>query len=242
MPVKKSSFGTVAAIVLIVAAFAAMAVFAVYLFGSGGTEPSTSEAASGSAPEFSVEESSEPEEVSAELKATLAEAEVGNLVRFGTGSGEGDPSPVEWIVLDKRDGELLLISHYCFGAYPFDVSRESGSGSFSESGLAKYLNGDFIDSVFNETERGYILGDDGSKVSILSAAEAEEYLAPQSHRVARTEPGAKPVEWWLSDVTGSGFAAYVFTDGSVRTKGYAFDYTECYFRPVILVSTDAEAE
>ncbi|MBR4799910.1 MAG: hypothetical protein IK047_06610, partial [Clostridia bacterium] len=111
---KKTSAATVAGIALLAAAVIAMAVYLIFIVSPGKTadEPGVS----ASAPEFSAPESSEPEEISAELKTTLAEAEVGNLVRYGNyiqipGYNEnGIATPIEWIVLDKQDGKLLLLS------------------------------------------------------------------------------------------------------------------------------------
>ena len=86
---------------------------------------------------------------------------------------------------------------------------------------------------------------------ILNAEQAEQYLNPESHRIAKATHTAassigkgaeNPIEWWLADVVSPGFAAYVYTDGSIRLKGFAFDYDEVGVRPAIWVSTDAEAE
>ena len=117
---KKTSAATVAGIALLAAAVIAMAVYLIFIVSPGKTadEPGVS----ASAPEFSAPESSEPEEISAELKTTLAEAEVGNLVRYGKfiqdqeyyGNEEpAEVTPIEWIVLDKQEGKLLLLSYRC---------------------------------------------------------------------------------------------------------------------------------
>ena len=255
---KKTSAATVAGIALLAAAVIAMAVYLIFIVSPGKTadEPGVS----ASAPEFSAPESSEPEEISAELKTTLAEAEVGNLVRYGKfiqdqeyyGNEEpAEVTPIEWIVLDKQEGKLLLLSYRCLAIWQFDGSRGSGKTAFAESGLFKRLNESFYATAFSDGERSFILGDEGKKVFILNAEQAEQYLNPESHRIAKATHTAassigksaeNPIEWWLADVTGEGFAAYVYTDGSIRLKGFAFDYDEVGVRPAIWVSTDAEAE
>jgi len=253
---KKTSAATVAGIVLLAAALIAMALYFIFIFSPKQAEEEKS-ADPASAPVFSAPESSEPEEISAELKTTLAEAEVGDLVRYGKyiqipgANADGDVSPIEWIVLDKQEDRLLLLSYRVLEIWRYDDSRESGITDFSQSGLCKNLDRYFYGSAFSESEREYILGEEGQKVFILTAAEAEKYLTPDSHRIARATHTAadhhgrddsKPIEWWLADITSPGFAAYVYTDGSIRLKGLAFDYNKVGVRPAMWVSTEAEAE
>ncbi|MBR4799074.1 MAG: hypothetical protein IK047_02305, partial [Clostridia bacterium] len=149
------------------------------------------------------------------------------------------------------EGKLLLLSYRCLGLWQYDESRESGKTTFTESSLFKRLNESFYATAFSDEEKSFILGEEGQKVFILSAEQAERYLTPDSHRIARASRTAashhgkdesKPVEWWLADVVSPGFAAYVYTDGSIRLKGFAFDYDEVGVRPAIWVSTEAEAE
>ncbi|MBR0231665.1 MAG: hypothetical protein IJQ53_05515 [Clostridia bacterium] len=253
---KKTSPATVAGIIILIAALAAMAVYFIFIFSPKKAEEEVS-ADPASAPVFSAPESSEPEEISAELKTTLAEAEAGDLVRYGNyiqipgANADGDVSPIEWIVLDKQEDRLLLLSYRVLEIWSYDDSRESGITGFSQSGLCKNLDRYFYGSAFSESEREYILGEEGQKVFILTAAEAEKYLTPDSHRIARATHTAadhhgrddsKPIEWWLADITSPGFAAYVYTDGSIRLKGLAFDYDKVGVRPAIWVSAEAEAE
>ena len=64
--------------------------------------------------------------------------EPGEHVMYGSYQGE----PVEWRVLDKKDGEILLLSEYGLDAQPFDTSGKSRV-DWKDSTIRKWLNDDF---------------------------------------------------------------------------------------------------
>ena len=245
---QKKSGRSVIISVAVAAAFVLLAVFVVYV-----VTPRRAEVPAASRPEFSVpDESSEPE-ISlppAEFKTHMSEAEVGNLVYYGRyAEQQGDPEPIEWIVLDKQDDKLLLITRDCLLRAPFNEER-GGAGSFSESTLKTYLNSEFISEAFTEKESDNLIGSDGEKLFILSSDEALKYFEPDSHRIAKAAASCEGggikagdrVMWWLSDVNPDGFVKYVFTDGTVRDKGFAGDYTGVCVRIAVWVSAEAEAQ
>ena len=79
--------------------------------------------------------------------------EPGEHVMYGSYQGE----PVEWRVLDKKDGEILLLSEYGLDILPFD---DSGSGSiiWENSSIRNWLNNEFYNSTFSEEEQENIHG------------------------------------------------------------------------------------
>ena len=83
---------------------------------------------------------------------TVAEStvpiEIGEHVMYGSYQGE----PVEWRVLDKKDGEILLLSEYGLDILPFD---DSGSGSiiWENSSIRNWLNNEFYNSTFSKEEQ-----------------------------------------------------------------------------------------
>ena len=87
---------------------------------------------------------------------TVAEStvpiEIGEHVMYGSYQGE----PVEWRVLDKKDGEILLLSEYGLDILPFD---DSGSGSiiWENSSIRNWLNNEFYNSTFSKEEQENIL-------------------------------------------------------------------------------------
>ncbi|MBO4452635.1 MAG: hypothetical protein J5793_01750, partial [Clostridia bacterium] len=109
---KKST--AVAAAVIIAAAVVLIAVYLVFVL-AGGSSPSDTESGSLAPAESFEEESKEvepPPELSVDGSEKLGDAEIGSLVLFGEyiqlpGSSEdGTSTPVEWIVLDKSEGEV----------------------------------------------------------------------------------------------------------------------------------------
>ena len=57
-------------------------------------------------------------------------------------------SPIEWIVIDKREESKLVISKYGIDAKIYNDSSENIK--WKTSSLRKWLKKDFIDSAFSE--------------------------------------------------------------------------------------------
>lgn len=78
--------------------------------------------------------------------------EIGEHVIYGSYQGEA----IEWRILDKKGGDVLLLSEYGLDAQPFD---DSGKGRvlWEDSSIRKWLNNDFYNSAFSEEERENIV-------------------------------------------------------------------------------------
>ena len=87
----------------------------------------------------------------------FANAQVGDFVEFGhyqqTAEG-GDETPIEWQVLARDDNNklILAISRYGFDAKRFD----DDSNVWSSSEICTWLNSDFYNTAFDDTEKGFI--------------------------------------------------------------------------------------
>ena len=95
--------------------------------------------------------------------AALAAAEVGDTVFFGRyeqdNNTDNGPEEIEWLVLDKADNRLMVISRYGLDAQPFQVKTAKQSGlwvTWKECSLRPWLNGDFFDAAFNPEEQQMI--------------------------------------------------------------------------------------
>ena len=97
---------------------------------------------------------------------------VGDIVTFGSYEQDGRLSngsePIEWDVLDEKDGRYLLISHYVLDVQQFDDGRtdtslradEDESSTFvtwETCSLRKWLNNEFYNTAFSATEQQYIV-------------------------------------------------------------------------------------
>jgi hypothetical protein len=97
---------------------------------------------------------------------------VGDVVTFGSFEQDGEVSngaePIEWDVLGEKDGAYLLISHYVLDNRVFDDKQSDNtvgvdddivdtSATWEKCSLRKWLNDDFYNSAFSDTEKEYIM-------------------------------------------------------------------------------------
>lgn len=64
--------------------------------------------------------------------------------------------PIKWIVLDRTDEELLLLSKYGLDFVPYDCKPSETDGTWEKCSLRKWLNEVFYSVAFNETEKDMI--------------------------------------------------------------------------------------
>ena len=169
---------------------------------------------------------------------------VGNTVRLGhypqTAPG-GDSTPIEWTVLDVRDGAALVISRYGLDAQPYHARHESVS--WAGCSLRRWLNTDFASSAFTAGELARIvptvtIPDTGPRrkssapapdtLFLLNAEEAETYFAGPAARVcAATDRAAargahrsasSACWWWLRSQALSYKTARVLSDGTLDSR------------------------
>lgn len=125
----------------------------------------------------------------------------GETVTFGRYEQDNDPGngpePIEWIVLDTRDGKTLLLSRYGLDVKPYNT--QDAGVTWETCSLRTWLNGDFLNEAFSAEEQAAILvteventfaqgnymewrTDAGNNtqdlVFLLSFAETSKYLAP----------------------------------------------------------------
>ncbi len=241
------------AVLILLIGVALMATFAVYIF-SPAEEVSHVDKVEGQS--FTEESKDEPAPIVGEEKEFFEDAEVGDYVKFGhyeqNGNDADGTEPIEWQVLAKEDGRILVISRYCLDAAVYNSERKDVA--WQDSSLRTWLNGDFASKAFSEEETEVILDSSldesiSDKLFILSADEAEEYLSYASWRVAIPTDTARAngvrvqknaCWWWLRDSGGfSASASYVGFDGEIGS-GFAVDYDKVAVRPVMWVEAATE--
>lgn len=86
-------------------------------------------------------------------------AKAGDTVLFGSYRQDNAPGaekkPVEWLVLEKRGGRLLLLSKYALDCKKYNERR--GNVTWETCTLRSWLNGEFYSTAFDGTEQGRIL-------------------------------------------------------------------------------------
>ena len=89
----------------------------------------------------------------------IKKAAVGEYIKFGSYEQDNIKSngkeDVEWLVLDKKDGKILIISRYALDCQQYD--ENSGSVTWEVCSLRKWLNSDFVNSAFTDDEKEVIL-------------------------------------------------------------------------------------
>ena len=183
-------------------------------------------------------------------------------VTLGRCEQDGDPSngpePIEWLVLEEREGRALLLSRYGLDARPFHARREEAG--WAECTLRAWLNGEFFSSAFTADEQGAILAADLSgngareRVFLLSREEARRLLADDEARIcAPTEyalrqgaytsgtykaDGKAACWWWLRSAGPDARHAAAVTIGGTEGSGSLRD-SSVAVRPALWVDGSA---
>lgn len=180
-------------------------------------------------------------------------------VHFGRFPFEADGTvkSIEWRILNHDPVKVLLISEYGIDARPFhDEYTKSGWNSCT---LRKWLNGEFMETSFDDEERALVLTrhnennigpatDD--KAFLLSVDEAQRYFKENSDRRCRPSPYALKQGafesggygwWWLRSISSNSLwcAAGVLSKGCIDDDYFAdADVNDILVRPALLLSLE----
>ncbi len=145
-------------------------------------------------------------------------AEVGDYVWFGSYEQDNDTSngkeDIEWLVLDKQDNKLLLLSRYGLDAQPYNT--EWTDITWENCTLRKWLNNDFINAAFSADEKAMIPtvtvsadknpdystnpgNSTSDNVFLLSITEAEKYFSDDDARMCAPTDYAIARGAWQND-------------------------------------------
>ena len=89
------------------------------------------------------------------LPACADSPAVGDYITFGAYEQDNDltngKEPIEWLVLDKKESSLMVVSRYGLDCKPYH--SKNGAITWEESDLRKWLNHDFFNAAFNQSEQ-----------------------------------------------------------------------------------------
>lgn len=199
-------------------------------------------------------------------------AKKGELIEFGAFEQDGDaangPEPIRWIVLDRIDERLLLLSRDSLDAAPYHrVPFEPVTWEHSD--LRRWMNSDFLATAFNEKEvclvptveipntpqsaTGTAAGPTTrDRVFALSETEASIYISDAVERASLGSAALSAAvdddlptdeegraDWWLRSPGTYDFTAqYVDREGVRHGSGAAADATYGV-RPALWLDTSA---
>ena len=176
----------------------------------------------------------------------FSNAKVGDFVKFGRYPQESgnEPQPVEWQVLSKENGRMLVISRYGLDAKRFDES----SNNWGDSEIRKWLNGEFYNGSFASEEKARIKSFNQDNVFLLSKEEAEKYFADDDARKCKPTSYAKAegafeiddfCYWWLrSPFPTDSCGVYYVLGGGVYSYGSTVSDAGVSVRPALWINLD----
>lgn len=196
------------------------------------------------------------------------ELKTGNTIEFGRYEQDGDfingKEPIEWIVLEVKEDEALLLSTKALECRPF-TNESSDQVTWEMCSLRRWLNNNFLMEAFSKQEQERILlseinaeknpsfsTDPGKttndKIFILSLFESRQYFSSDSERQCcpTVYCGTRsPVTyqngncWWWLRTPGSisSFAVAVDMNGTIKIDGMrANNPDHVMVRPALRVS------
>lgn len=174
----------------------------------------------------------------------------GDVIEFGT-SLAGNDEKLEWIVLECKNSEALLLSKEIIEYRSFHLKSETAT-EWHNSDICTWLNGDFYNSAFSEVEKDKILeceiqtknyGSDTAdstqnRIFLLDIKEAEKYVIGKKYAKISTE-GSSAKGWFLRDKSGNqSFIAYVDAEGNIKVNYDVEMSSEQGIRPAIRIKID----
>ena len=191
----------------------------------------------------------------------LKQCDIGDTIVFGNYHGAN-----EWLVLDKQNGKVLLISKDCLDTKPYNEEYEPVT--WETCTLRQWLNGEFINGAFAEKEKALICdtylqnpdnpeygtgggNDTTDKAFLLSIDEANTYFSNDKARATTATGHAREqgiyvskenatngnAWWWLRSPGNNSYnAAGVRRDGAVNYSGLDVHLDDGGVRPAMWVN------
>ena len=92
--------------------------------------------------------------------AQLAGAKYGDIVTIGAyeqdTNEKNGKEPIEWMVIKKMPGKVLVVSKYVLERMPFEDDESVNSVTYPDSTVCTWLNGTFYEEAFTEAEKAMI--------------------------------------------------------------------------------------
>ena len=195
----------------------------------------------------------------------LASAEVGDCITFGRYEQDNDlengREEIEWIVIEKHEDHIFVLSKYALDCLEFDTAFTSDELTWENSSLRRWLNRTFYTDALDPVEQRMILQTDNGKdvtdnVFLLSREEIEtidhfnrtcaatEYAKSMGVYATDSRPDYPEINvenacnWWTRTI-GQGSRTVVCIDyehGSAGSYGSPANDSNKAVRPAMKIS------
>lgn len=176
----------------------------------------------------------------------VARHQIGDHVRFGRFNGK----PVQWIVLDHKDDEYLVISKFGLECMPFN--KADTFTTWDKCSLRQWLNEDFYNRTFNSVEQEKIIRHEvvasdnpiyrssqgkntNDKIFILNIKEYNQYFDIYNKWVCKLFSGILRQCWLRNSGNDNSRGAFVGRSGSIHAGGSKVTSSRNAVRPVFWV-------
>lgn len=169
-------------------------------------------------------------------KARVKNTKIGEVIPF---------AHMDWRVLAKKDGKILLLKDNALGSTPFNEKDENIT--WESSSVRQWLNNNFLEESFTENERNSILEttvknspnptyktpagkDTQDKFFLLSCDEVEKYY----DAIHETKSC-----WWLrTPGAATNSMSFVYKDKTVMDYGYEVTNTNITVKPAMWLDVE----
>ena len=215
----------------------------------------------GPPPTTEATKSTSPEIPHSPIKETI---KIGDTITLGSYEQDGNSSnrqePIEWVVLDKADDKMLVLSIEALDCKPYN--NQDSDCTWATCSLRKWLNGTFYKAAFSNKERERIMdatveahtNPDFSTnpgmstrdyIFLLSVEEVNQYLPYDSNRMcfpteyAKEQGGFEEQSlgtcWWWLRTPGetSSDASSINSDGTIDTDDGTVSSNKGCVRPAM---------
>ena len=190
---------------------------------------------------------------------------IGDVITFGFFEQDNNKNngneQIEWIIIDKNDDKLFLVSKYALDSKPYYTHEKATT--WETSSIRYWLNNFFISNAFTTEEQNLIQtttvhadknpkydtpsgNDTEDKIFLLSINEANKYFSSDLERETKATAYIKNIKanidkdgytwWWLrSPGSQDYFAAGVASDGSIHYSGRKVDNNHNTIRPALWI-------
>ena len=179
--------------------------------------------------------------------AQLAGAKYGDIVTVGAidqdANEKNGSEPIEWMVITKMPGKVLVVSKYVLERKPFEENEDVNSATYPDSTIRSWLNDTFYQEAFTEEEKAMIpltkivttyvedyekhTVESEDRVFLLSYDEVNKYLAskegsPQIASPSETVKATGMYVWENTDIENAvPGVGWMLRDSADSTYRYA---------------------